>query len=200
MVTPRRRRLSSERREELILAAIELATDQGLDRLTARDVADKVGVTSSLIHHYFPSIDSLVIEVFERVATEDLQRLHEGLDQLDPADALKLFQERSIDASRDTALTVWLSAWLAASRRAGLREAATTLMGSGVEALAVILQKGTELGDFSCADPDASALRILTVADGFLIHRALKFGEFRRLDLAGFMRETIEREIQASLG
>ena len=181
------------------MAAIELATDQGLDRLTARDVAAKVGVTSSLIHHYFPSIDNLVIEVFQRVATDDLRQLHAGLEEMAPAEALKLFLERSIDSSRDSALTVWLSAWLAASRRAGLREAATTMMASGIEALAVILQKGTETGVFSCTDPGASALRILTVADGFLIHRALKFGEIKRLDLAAFMRETVEREIQASL-
>lgn len=199
MATTRRRRLSSERREELISAAIDLAIDQGLDRLTARDVAAKVGVTSSLIHHYFPSIDNLVIEVFQRVASKDLQQLHEGLDHLEPARALGLFLERSVDSGRDAALAIWLSAWLAASRRSGLREAATAMMSSGIEALEAILREGTEVGAFNCTDPAASALRILTVADGFLIHRALKFGEVKHLDLGDFMREMVEREIQVPM-
>ncbi|WGW11516.1 TetR family transcriptional regulator [Saxibacter everestensis] len=197
--TRQRHRSKAERREELIAAAIDIASDQGLDRLTVRDVAKRAEVTSGLIHHYFPSIDSLVTEAFRRIATTDLEWLHDGLDKLEPHRAVRVFFERSIDPCRDPALAIWLSAWLAASRRAGLRDAAHEMMNSGVAALASILRRGAEAGIFRCVDPEMSAQRILTVADGFLIQRALKIGDVERLGLASFVKQTMEREIQIDL-
>lgn len=172
-----------------------------------RDVANKAGVTSGLVHHYFASIDMLVNVVFEEVAEADLASLHEGdlaslhegLEQVEPEDALRLFIERSVSSSRDATLTIWLSAWLSASRRAGLRNNATRLMDAGANSLAVILERDVRSGVFACDDALTSAQRILTVCDGLLIKRALNFGAVERLGIYDFMRETIESEVGTTL-
>lgn len=196
---PKPRKSKNERREELITAAIEVATEKGLDRLTVRDVASRAGVTSGLIHHYFSSIDELVNVVFEQIVRTDLETLHSGLTEVEPAESMTAFIRRSISPDRDAALTIWLTAWLAASRREGLREIATRLMASGAESLAAIIDRGNKSGVFQCEDALASAQRILTVCDGILIQRALNFGAVERLGIFDFMRETIESEIHASL-
>ncbi|GAA1609775.1 TetR/AcrR family transcriptional regulator [Leucobacter chromiireducens] len=197
--TAPRRRSKAERHEELLEAAVALAAEQGLDRLTVRDVAQRVGVTSGLFHHYFPSIDDLVIATFRRIASADLEWLHGGLAELPPTEALSTFLTRSVAPERDPSLTVWLSGWLAASRRPGLRDAATELMGIGAAALAAIMRRGTDTGDFHCADPEASAQRIYVVADGFLIQRALNIGSVERLGIESFLRKIVEDEIGAPL-
>lgn len=194
-----KRRPKAARREELLEAAEAIAAEQGLDRLTVRDVAKRVGVTSGLLHHYFPSVDELVIETFRRIVIADLEWVHGGLEELPPAEALSEFLTRSVATERDASLTVWLSGWLAASRRPGLREAATELMGSGAASLAAILRRGTETGVFHCADPVASAQRIYVVADGFLVQRALNVGGVERLGIEAFLRKIVADEIGVAL-
>lgn len=197
--TPRQRLSRGERRDELISVATELAIEQGIDRLTVRDVARSTGVAPGLIHHYFPSVDDLVIEVFRRAATADIERLHDGLDEHDARRAMLTFVERVLSPRREAVLSMWLGSWVAANRRPGLRGAVAELMDAGVRALGSIVARGVAEGVFTSDDPARGAKRILTVVDGILIQRAVRVDDVELLGLDDLIRQTVERELLVTL-
>ena len=54
-----RRKPPKERRAEIIEAAAGIALADGLERVTARRVAEALGVFPGLVNHYFGSADDL---------------------------------------------------------------------------------------------------------------------------------------------
>jgi AcrR family transcriptional regulator len=63
----KRRRLSTQEREEQILAgAVAFFAEHGLDAQT-RDLAKAIGITHPLLFHYFPTKQALIDRVYERV-------------------------------------------------------------------------------------------------------------------------------------
>jgi AcrR family transcriptional regulator len=61
---------------------------QGYASVTSRRIAARAGVTASLVHYYFPTLDDLFIAAFRRRAEGNLERLTEALEGDDPLQAL----------------------------------------------------------------------------------------------------------------
>jgi AcrR family transcriptional regulator len=77
-------------------AAIELVGQNGLDRLTARRVAELAGVTAGLIRHHFGSMEGLrracdahVASIIRRDKEDAIERVQGGGAALDPLRALR---------------------------------------------------------------------------------------------------------------
>jgi AcrR family transcriptional regulator len=62
--TVARRNLTEKRREEIAEAAGRIAEADGLAKLTAKRVAESVGVYPGLVNHYFRSADDLSAALF----------------------------------------------------------------------------------------------------------------------------------------
>jgi DNA-binding transcriptional regulator YbjK len=52
---------STERREQLLDAAVELAAGGDLSALSVRDIAAHAGISEGLLFHYFPTKDALLL-------------------------------------------------------------------------------------------------------------------------------------------
>ena len=63
------------RREGLIDAALRCLAREGHDGLSVRRIAAEAGVSVGLINHYFPSIDMLVADAYETLATDIADRM-----------------------------------------------------------------------------------------------------------------------------
>ncbi|WP_162527207.1 TetR/AcrR family transcriptional regulator [Sphingomonas solaris] len=69
-------------RAQLIAAAMELVHTEGVGSITARRLADKVGLKRQIVHYYFGTIDDVLIEVmrtgfriaYQAIATQLLSR------------------------------------------------------------------------------------------------------------------------------
>jgi AcrR family transcriptional regulator len=69
---PVRRRLKADdRRRQIVETAFDTIAEKGFEGLRTRDVAERVGINSATLHHYFPSKEALV----EGVA-DHLERLY----------------------------------------------------------------------------------------------------------------------------
>lgn len=55
-----RRLKASERREQIVRVAFEMIASDGFEGLRTRDVADRAGINSATLHHYFPTKADLV--------------------------------------------------------------------------------------------------------------------------------------------
>src|SRR6478735_1332127 len=69
---PRRiRKHPDERRAEILAAAADIALAEGMECITLRAVAERIGVRPGLITHYYPSAEDLVIAAFVRAAEDE---------------------------------------------------------------------------------------------------------------------------------
>ena len=69
----------SSTRDRIMEAAIDLFTEQGFDKTSLREVADRVGVTKAALYYHFRSKEELLLSLIERVHGIG----HHGLDVLE---------------------------------------------------------------------------------------------------------------------
>src|SRR5436309_3106997 len=79
---------SAERRKLLLDATQRLMLDEGYASVTTRRVAKEVGLTSALVHYYFPTTDDLLLAVCRRAHERHLERLARALVSENPVQAL----------------------------------------------------------------------------------------------------------------
>lgn len=73
----------TKRREELIAAAQRAIATRGLGALRLRDIADEAGVSGPAVSYYYPDLDELLVDVYQRqieIVTERRPAAIAGLD------------------------------------------------------------------------------------------------------------------------
>ncbi|WP_439673465.1 TetR/AcrR family transcriptional regulator [Embleya sp. MST-111070] len=187
-----------ERRQEIVDAALALADTVGLDRITSRDVADTLGVTSGLVHHYFATVDDLVVAAFTQIADVQNAQDQEICRTLPTVDALRALVQRSLGMGSAKA-RIWMSAWVAAPRRRELADEVDRQMKAGIDVLADLLRRGNDEGVFRVPDPAAAALRILVLVDGVLVQISMR-ADTAYGDVHALVWDAVEREVDLPSG
>ena len=121
---------------------------KGLAATTVRDVAEELGVSPGLVHHYFDSMDDLLATAFERA------RLPRGWrrpvlpcpGQGTRSGALRAFFASYTRAEQDWAFQLWLDAWAEASRRPAVRATSYRLNVAWQQLLVEIIEEGSRRG------------------------------------------------------
>lgn len=160
----RSRKQPEERREEILAAAATIALDEGLERITLRAVANRLGVRPGLISHYFPAAEDLVEEAFVRAATTERERFF-------PAEGPPLDRMRHFVHHIETGVSLPLARlWLNArhlSRFAPALELTLQEQDALDRArLRSLIEDGIATGDFAAVDAEAASIRILIAIDG----------------------------------
>lgn len=166
------------RREAIVDAALAVILEKGLSATTVRDVADRMGTSSGLIHHYFPSMDEVLAAAFDVAATADLDLTRDAIRGGGSAtEQLRLFFASYGRADQDWSFQLWLDAWAEASRRPAVQETSRRVNIAWQEVLRDVIERGVVTGEFTCPAPDDAAWRILSLLDGLTLqsvaHRAL---------------------------
>ncbi|WP_066954934.1 TetR/AcrR family transcriptional regulator [Streptomyces lushanensis] len=186
----------SERREELLRAAVGQIEARGVAALRISDVAAVLGVSSALVLYHFSTKEKLVAAAFAHAARGDLARLRALLGRR--ATAL----ERLHDAVRWYAPTgeakgwrLWIEGWAAALREPALREPARALDQQWKAALAEVVAEGTAAGEFVCADPVSAAGRLTAMLDGLAVQMTSYAGSLPRATMLEWADEALAREL-----
>lgn len=184
----RQRKSPEKRRREILDAVRATAVKSGIESVTARDVAQRAGIAPGLIHYYFGSVEELLAEAFESWAEEALDVLHRAAGQPPKTKITMLGQNLSRDHR------FWHDALGAATRHKALRERARRVTADFITWVEKAIEEGVDDGSFSCADPNASAWRIVLLLDGLIamvfVLRILNHDDALRL-LGG----SVEREL-----
>jgi len=117
-----------DRREAIVGAALSVMLRKGIAATTVRDVAQQMGTSSGLIHHYFESMDDLLAAAFERAASQDLELTSSAMRSgRSPLERLRVFFATYARAEQDWAFQLWLDAWAEAARRPAVQKTSQRL-------------------------------------------------------------------------
>jgi AcrR family transcriptional regulator len=159
-----------QRREEIINATVSVMLRKGMAATTARDVADRMGTSSGLIHHYFSSMDDLLAAAFDRAAGQDLEVTRNAMaGSGSPLERLATFFATYTRAEQTWAFQLWLDAWAEASRRPTVRATSQRLNVAWQRLLADTINDGVASGQMTCTDAEGAAWRILSLLDGLAL-------------------------------
>lgn len=91
----------SDRRQQILEAALDLFAEQGLNGATSKDIAERAEVTHGLIYFYFKTKEELFKAAFEYALEQALDRLDVAAIALSddpPEEALTRLLTRTLDA------------------------------------------------------------------------------------------------------
>lgn len=174
--TRRVRKTPGERRLEVAGAARAIALAEGLDAVTLRAVAARMGVASGLVAHYAPSMDDLVADTFGALVAEELRDVQRLVGEVAPApQRIGILLETLLDGSRDDITRVWVQAWGMGVRNDALAARVRTEMDRWQTAIADEVARGMDAGDFAPGDAAAIAWHVLAMVDGLNAHSLVRW-------------------------
>lgn len=190
-----------ERREAIVSAALQVMLRKGIAATTVRDVAQLMGTSSGLIHHYFASMDDLLAAAFDRAAGQDLQVTVQALDGCaGPVARLRTFFDTYARADQDWAFQLWLDAWAEAARRPALQAASQRLNIAWQQVLVRCIEDGVAAGVMACADPDGASWRILSLLDGLALQSVAHRVPIHRATVIAWSARLAEAELALPSG
>jgi AcrR family transcriptional regulator len=191
----------ADRRAAIIDAALQVMITKGLASTTVRDVAQRMGTSSGLIHHYFASMDDLLAAAFEQAAGEDLQGLRQAMTAGSGAVAqLRIFFGNYTRADQDWAFQLWLDAWAEAGRRPAVQATSQRLNIAWQQLLVESIRAGIDEGVLRCPEPEAAAWRILSLLDGLALQAVAHRVAIDRDDVVGWSTGYAESELGLRAG
>ncbi|MFP3464143.1 TetR family transcriptional regulator [Leifsonia sp. SIMBA_070] len=161
---PRTRKQPEERREEILAAAASIALEQGLERITLRAVANRLGVRPGLISHYFPAAEDLVDEAFARAAVIERERFFPEYGR--PIERLAHFVGHIRSGASLPLARLWLNARHLSRFTPSLDATLTEQDALDRSRLRSLIEDGIASGDFADVDAEAASIRILIAVDG----------------------------------
>ena len=187
----------AERRNEILETTCEVVIERGFAGTRIADVAKRLEVSSSLIHYHFDSKEQLLAEAFEHYANKDVAE-REGEIETAPTALDKLervIQNYVPEGSDDVEWMLWIDGWGEALRNPMMRKISQQLDEQSIDLLARIIRDGVASGELTCADPNASAMRLTALVDGLAVQFAAHDGMMNRDQLIDHVRVAAAAEI-----
>jgi AcrR family transcriptional regulator len=171
-----RRKPASERLAEITASAAAIAVGEGLDKVTAKHVAETLGVFPGLVTHYFATADELVAAAFAHAAAAERDEVFASAALTGyPVDQVRRLLAAWLHEDRDPVSLLWLDAWQASRRRPALMDEVARQMNADLDRLSALVAAGMAESDFPVAGAARDiALQILSLVDGLSVQAATR--------------------------
>ena len=173
-----------EVRQRLLAAAAELIPERGWSAVSTRILADRAGVTPSVVHYHFPSVQAVltesVITAMRQVLAATDEVFTAAETPVEAVDAMVASVEQ-YDGTDPVSL-LFVEAYLAATRDERLREQLAALVSDFRGRLEDLLRL------HQVPEPAATAAVLAAAVDGLLLHRGLGSGS---TDVATVLRRLV---------
>jgi len=189
-VSPVKRPTVEERRNEILETTCQVVVERGFAATRVADVANKLGVSTGLIHYHFDTKDELLAEALAYAARADLARLEaevaEGASPLDKLNRVFLLYS---PAEAEPGWMLWIDSWGEALRNPALKRISQRLDDAWQTVLEDVIVEGVKDGTFTCADPHATAWRLAAMLDGLGLQVTVHEDVVSRDELLAWVRQ-----------
>jgi AcrR family transcriptional regulator len=178
-----------ERRIEILEATCDVVIERGFAGTRVKDVADRLGVSTGLIHYHFDSKDLLFAEAFRHAASADVDKLKTAVAAADgPMDKLDTALAYSTPTEAEPTMMLWIDSWGESLRSPGLRAISQELDDQVTDVVEDVIREGVEAGAWECSDPEASAWRLTALLDGLGVQVTVHDDLLSRETMIGWVR------------
>jgi AcrR family transcriptional regulator len=186
---PRAKRTEQEieaMRERILQAALALLQEQGPEGVSTRKIADRIGVSHTLLYSYFESRRAVIQALRERFLEKRMAFFAESLRRGETGDALiqvRASLEWFVELSRKQPMLYQLS-WRRSSKDPSLRVDSHSL-DQVLDHLSQLIQLCIERGQCVERDPDLAAVMVFGIVNGMLLmyHSVSALGQTEQTQL-----------------
>jgi len=191
-----RRQTVDERRAEILETTCEVVIERGFAATRIADVANKLGVSTGLIHYHFENKQLLLAEAFKFAARKDMARMEAEIAGAPSALArLDRFFKLYAPEEEDYDWMLWIDSWGEALRNPAMQTISQELDIQSKDQLEAIIREGVASGEFRCADPTGAAWRLSALVDGLAVQVAAHAGVVSRSELLTHVRTAAVAEL-----
>ncbi|MFF7239593.1 TetR family transcriptional regulator C-terminal domain-containing protein [Streptomyces collinus] len=195
-----RARRNAPPREEVLVAAMDMIAERGLEKLTMAALGREVGMSSGHLLYYFHSKDELLLRTLEW--SEGRLGAERGRLLTRPGTArerLEAYVDLYVpDGHRDPHWTLWLEVWNRSQNADdAARERQAAIEGAWHRDLVALIAEGVSRGEFRPVDADRFAARLRALLDGFSIHVAIGLRGTDRPQVISHVREFLDQALAA---
>jgi AcrR family transcriptional regulator len=187
------------RRAEIIIAAMEVIRERGVNATRIADVAERIGTSPPSVLYYFESKEELLREALTYAEERFYRELEGELTRIASARDRLVWLVESTVATGDYDAVLWIELWPHALRSEELAATRDALDRRWRGAIASIIREGQRRGEFAGGDADELALLAASLLDGLLIQVALEDGEVSSSRAREICLAVLERELGCAL-
>ncbi|MFZ5959033.1 TetR/AcrR family transcriptional regulator [Pseudomonas knackmussii] len=191
-----RRATPEERRDDLVRACLKCLVADGHAGISVRKIAKEAGVAVGLVNHHFGSIEALVAQAYETLASEVTHSLRESVASAgsDPAARLDAFLAGSFSPGVLDAdlLSPWVVFWSLIRHSAPVNDAHERGYHAYLELLETLIVDLAHSEDFSIANPRLAAIGLSAMLDGLWLEWCLNPTTFSAEDGLELSRRWVE--------
>lgn len=194
-----RRQTVEERRVEILEATCTVVIERGFAGTRVADVANKLNVSTGLIHYHFESKEQLLAEAFAYAARQEMVSLEEDLASV-PSVVAKLDRvlQNYIPDNDEVDWLMWIDSWGEALRNPQMRTISQELDIQSTDLIERVIDEGVSAGEFTCADPHGTALCIAGLVDGLSVQLTIHDKVISREELLAHARRIAAAELGIS--
>jgi AcrR family transcriptional regulator len=168
-----------DRREQLLLAAIDVIVERGYADTRITDVAERAGTSPALVIYYFKTRDALLTEALRHsedswyaTGVKRLEEIPTAAGQLTEMIAMTCLP--SNDPGERGEWRLWLDLWALSPRSPGVASVRHEFDVRWRHTIRDIIVAGQEAGEFAAIDADDFALTLSALLDGMAVQIALE--------------------------
>ena len=174
-MSPRGKELNEEMRAEALAkidsAALQVFADYGYHGATMRQIAQRAGVSSGLLYHYFPSKEETFRHLVDSAVEESLEAMRRLMDAPGTAwQRIEIYAAMVVETlfERDTSLrfVIMLQAMTQGKAVPGLLDHVTEATEAYYDVFVPVIEEAQQSGEASPGDPRALAAAFFSLIQG----------------------------------
>lgn len=175
--------------------AIELFIEKGIDKVTTRDLTERLGLSRSHIYHYFQGWEQLSLEAMTYYLKKDLADAAEKIALLPPEEKLEEFITGYLPRGADTVWQLYGSLWQLAVHSKVWSELAELMSDRWEKLLEEIILNGIAAGVFTIKNPVCLTRQLGAMLNGYsdqlLVTSSAEYRKQVKDDINAFIRHAM---------
>ncbi|MDF2486009.1 MAG: TetR family transcriptional regulator [Herbinix sp.] len=172
---------ASQRKEFIILYAIELMNENGIHNISTKEIAKRLNISEGLIFKLYPKKSDLLLEILERFSQYDKDMLYTAMDKNENAmDAIRFYINSYLSYYENyPEITAVYQSYDSFHGDAILEQKTRSIFFGRISYLTIMIQKAQESGLVrSDLDAENVATILSSIIRGMCLKRRLTEGHF----------------------
>ncbi|ROR08690.1 TetR/AcrR family transcriptional regulator [Erwinia sp. JUb26] len=158
---------AEELRANILSSAIALFIEKGVEKVTTRELTERVGISRSHIYHYFRDWQTLCLEALTVYMQADLDNLKARVAGLPAREQLRLLINNYLPEVQDAVWQLYGSLWQLAVHNEDYAALARLMVDRWQQLMADIIAAGIDEGMFSSRDPARITRQLGAIVNGY---------------------------------